>query len=188
MSQDFLSEEYLSYDFSFNFQKILMEKAIHEAKKAFLKEEIPIGAVFYFPMEKKCFAFHNETKNQENPLYHGEFLAIHKSLEEKMGPYLSHGVLYVTLQPCIFCQEAIKKTRISQVYFGAYQYEKPFFSENCYGHNHMLSSDHTERTSHGYFKTQGQKNFPGTIFSGGFYESTCRELLQKFFQNKRLKN
>lgn len=187
MGHNFFSKEYLSCNLSFDFQKVLMEKAIHEAKKAFLKEEIPIGALLYFPLEKKYFAFHNETQSQENPLCHGEFLAIQRSLREKMGPYLSHGVLYVTLQPCIFCQEAIKKTRIPQVYFGAYQYEKPFFSQNFHGNCLGLSHGYIEKESHGHYKTQGQKNFPGTIFSGGFYESACRDLLQKFFQNKRLK-
>lgn len=156
----------------YGYNSLFMEKTLKEAEKALYLQELPIGALLVNPYENIVLVRHNETKKR-NPLCHGEFLVIEEALKEH-GPYLSSWVLYVTLQPCFFCQEMIKKVRLPVVYFGAYQYQR----------NEIFSVAHD---SHGFSSScyVGEKKGTKTLFLGGFYETLCQELLQRFFQDKR---
>lgn len=93
-----------------------MDLAIIEAKKAFKKKEVPVGAVIVFN-NKIIAKAHNTRHNKNKVIDHAEIKAILKA-SKKMGDWrLSECDLYVTLKPCSMCEEVIKASRIKNVYF-----------------------------------------------------------------------
>ena len=97
-----------------------MKIALKEAKKAELKEEVPIGCVI--TLDGKVFAkAHNLRQTKRLATAHAEILAIEKACR-KLGDWRLDGAeIYVTLEPCAMCAGAIANARIKKVYFGAYE-------------------------------------------------------------------
>ncbi len=96
-----------------------MKLAISEAKKAFDKGEVPVGAVIVKNGEVVA-ACHNEREQKQNALSHAEIEAINLACQ-KLGSWrLDECELYVTLEPCPMCTGAIINARIKTVIFGAY--------------------------------------------------------------------
>ena len=96
-----------------------MHIALSLAKKAFIHNEVPVGAVVVRKNKIISFA-HNLCFCSNNPLEHAEVLAI-KNAQKALGrAFLSDCDLYVTLEPCAYCAGAIGLTRIKRLYFGAY--------------------------------------------------------------------
>lgn len=96
-----------------------MKMAYNEAKKAFDKEEIPVGCVIVKDDIVIAKAYNlREIKNQV--MAHAEMLAITKA-NKKLGSWrLDDCDIYVTLEPCPMCFGAIIQARIKNLYFGAY--------------------------------------------------------------------
>ena len=83
-----------------------MKQAIKEAKKAYEKEEVPVGAVIV--KDGKIIARgHNLKETKLNTIKHAEIIAIEKA-SKKLGSWrLENCDLYVTLEPCAMCAGAI---------------------------------------------------------------------------------
>lgn len=96
-----------------------MTEAINQAKKAAAIGETPVGAVIV--REGKIIARgYNKREIKNNALMHAEIIAINKACK-KIGAWrLLDCEMYVTLEPCPMCSGAIINSRISKVYFGAY--------------------------------------------------------------------
>lgn len=102
-----------------NILEKFMEKALNEAKKAYAKNETPIGAVIV--KDGKVIArAHNLRETKKNALCHAEILAINKACKKLGGWRLFECDMYVTLEPCLMCAGAIVQSRIRNLYFGAY--------------------------------------------------------------------
>lgn len=137
-----------------------MEIALAEARKAYGEEAVPIGAVIVKNNQVVCSA-----KNEEkDPTAHAEILVIQKACEILNTKFLEGCDLYVTLEPCAMCAQAISLARIKTLYFGAYS---PKYGAVLHGPRIFNYSLHK----------------PEVI--GGLFESDCAELLKKFFKNKR---
>ena len=97
-----------------------MSKALKEAEKALLKEEVPIGCVIV--KEGKVFtkAF-NMRQTKRTALAHAEMIAIEKACRKLKDWRLDGAEMFVTLEPCAMCAGAIAGSRIKKVYFGAYE-------------------------------------------------------------------
>ncbi len=95
-----------------------MQAALAEARKAFKKNECPIGAVAV--KDGKILArAHNLRESKNDPLGHAEIYLIHK-LSKKLKTWRLTGVsIYVTLEPCLMCMGALLQARISRLVFGA---------------------------------------------------------------------
>ena len=93
-----------------------MDEAIKEAKKAYLKKEVPIGAVVVFNNEIIGLG-HNNRINKNDVMAHAEIEAIHEASNYLQDWRLDSCDLYVTLEPCNMCMEIIKASRIKNVYF-----------------------------------------------------------------------
>ena len=93
-----------------------MDEAIKEAKKAYLKKEVPIGAVVVFNNEI-IGRGHNNRINKNDVMAHAEIEAIHEASNYLQDWRLDSCDLYVTLEPCNMCMEIIKASRIKNVYF-----------------------------------------------------------------------
>ena len=94
-----------------------MEKALEEAKKSELEEEVPIGAVVVF--ENQIISTgRNKRETTNNALHHAEIEAIYKACKKLNRWRLIGCSIYVTLEPCPMCAGAIINSRIDKVVYG----------------------------------------------------------------------
>lgn len=94
-----------------------MEIAINEAKKS--KTNVPVGAVIVCNEE-----IVSKAHNGFSVTSHAEMIAIEEALKKTDSRYLDNCEIYITLEPCLMCLGAIINSRISKIYFGAYDKNK----------------------------------------------------------------
>lgn len=94
-----------------------MKEAIKQAKKAYDKEEIPVGAVIV--KDGKIIARgYNKKEEKKDTTQHAEIIAIQKA-SRKIGAWrLQDCEMYVTLEPCAMCTGALIQSRLKRVYIG----------------------------------------------------------------------
>jgi len=95
-----------------------MRIALEEAKKAFDKDEVPVGAV----VVKNGIVItkaHNQVEEKKSSIYHAEIIAIKEATKKLDNKFLDGCVIYITLEPCMMCSGAIMNSRISKVVYGA---------------------------------------------------------------------
>lgn len=138
-----------------------MQVALQEAQKAFIDDEVPIGAVLV-KNDQIIAKNHNRTKQLNNPLAHAEKLILDKAPEK----YLYDYTLYVTLEPCLMCAGMIIWRRLGRLVFAAYD-KKAGAVGSVY--NVLLDKhfNHNPEVTTGLFQDQ------------------AKELLQTFFKVKR---
>ena len=94
-----------------------MQEALKEAKKAYGKLEIPVGAVIV--KEGKIISrAHNLKETKKTATAHAEILAIGKANKKLNNWRLLDCDIYVTLEPCDMCMGAIISSRIKNIYIG----------------------------------------------------------------------
>ena len=98
-------------------QEEFMQVALKEAKKAYKKLEIPVGAVIVKNGEIIAKA-HNIKEEKKDTTKHAEIIAIQKASKKLESWRLNDCELYVTLEPCPMCAGAIIQSRIKKVYIG----------------------------------------------------------------------
>ena len=148
MSDQFLNDKYF------------MSKALEEAKLAFQKDEIPVGAVITIK-NKIISRAHNMTEELGDATAHAEMLAITSASNYVGGKYLKGCTIYVTLEPCAMCTAAIKYSQIERIVYGA--------------------SDTNERTGFDLQKFLHKS----TSTKSGVLNKESEELLNRFFKKKR---
>ena len=94
-----------------------MSQALKEAKKAYEKDEIPVGAIIV-KNNKIIARAHNLKESKENAICHAEILAIQKACKKLNSWRLNDCQMYVTLEPCSMCAGALINSRIDKVYIG----------------------------------------------------------------------
>lgn len=98
--------------------EFFMKEALKEAKKAFAKEEVPVGAVLVF--EGKIVARgHNQVELLQDATAHAEMLCLTAASEAIQNWRLTGATLYCTLEPCAMCAGAILATRVERLVWGA---------------------------------------------------------------------
>ena len=98
-------------------EKKFMKEAIKEAKKAYQKLEIPVGAVIVKD-GKIISRGHNLKETKADTTKHAEIIAIQKASKKLNAWRLIDCEMYVTLEPCAMCAGAIINSRIKKVYIG----------------------------------------------------------------------
>lgn len=142
-----------------------MKKAIAQAKKAEMKDDVPVGAVIVYD-GKVIATGYNYKENTQSPIDHAEIRAIRKAAK-KLGSWrLIDCDIYITLEPCPMCAGAIIQARMRHVYFGAYDYKA-----GCAGS--ILNILEEPRFNH------------RCEFTGGIMEEECAFLLKNYFSSKR---
>ena len=96
-----------------------MDLALAEARAAAEAGEVPVGAVLVDGGEILARA-HNLVEARADPTAHAELLAIRAVAERLGAKRLAGADLYVTLEPCPMCAQAIAFARLRRLYFGAY--------------------------------------------------------------------
>ena len=148
--------------------KSFMEIAFSEAKLAFLKDEVPVGALIANRKGQIFAKTRNKNRELNDPTAHAEILAIRKTCKELKSNKLFGYSIYVTLQPCEMCLHAILNARISRLYYGASDLENI-------------------RLQKLYNTISKNKKFNIEIYSG-INEKKCSDLLINFFRTKRIKS
>lgn len=97
-----------------------MELALGEASQAALREEVPVGAVVVDPKTGEVLArAGNMTEELSDATAHAEMLVLREAARAFGGARLFGCDLYVTLEPCPMCAQAISLARIRRLYYGA---------------------------------------------------------------------
>lgn len=155
---------YLSPETRMNFwvysDEYFMREALKEARYAYEKDEVPVGAVVV--CDKRIIArAHNLTETLNDVTAHAEMQAITAAANYLGGKYLRDCTVYVTVEPCVMCAGALKWSQVSRVVYG--------------------TAD--EKAGAG---TVGKSLYhPKTRVEYGLLEQECRELMQEFFRAKR---
>ncbi|MGD9715145.1 MAG: nucleoside deaminase [Thermomicrobiales bacterium] len=96
-----------------------MDLALEEARAAAARGEVPIGAVIVDEHGQPIAVEGNRVEQFNDPTAHAELLAIRAAAASVGAPRLVGCDLYVTLEPCPMCAQAISFARIRRLYFGA---------------------------------------------------------------------
>src|SRR6266436_4750671 len=99
--------------------KTPMERALAQARAAGARGEVPIGCVIVGPDGAVLAEAGNRTEADRDPTAHAELLAIRAAAQKLGAPRLVECDLYVTLEPCPMCAQAIAFARLRRVYYGA---------------------------------------------------------------------
>ena len=137
-----------------------MRRALQEAQAAYDEGEIPIGAVIVC---KDCIiaSAHNLTETLNDVTAHAEMQAITMAANELGGKYLTDCTLYVTVEPCAMCAGAIGWSQIPRIVYGCPDDKR------------------------GYTLLAPNALHPKCTVTTGILEDECRQLMQKFFKEKR---
>ena len=94
-----------------------MIEALKEAKKAYKKGEVPVGAVIVKNGEIIARG-HNLKEIKNDTTKHAEIIAIQKASRKLEAWRLEDCEMYVTLEPCTMCAGAMINSRIKKVIIG----------------------------------------------------------------------
>lgn len=137
-----------------------MRQALNEAKYAYEKDEVPIGAVVV--CQNRIIArAHNLTETLNDVTAHAEMQAITAAANVLGGKYLIDCTLYVTVEPCPMCAGALGWSQITRIVYGAPDPKK------------------------GYSLISPTSLHPKTTIVSGILEKECTQLMQDFFKSKR---
>ncbi len=142
-----------------------MTEALAEARAGAAAGEVPIGAVLVLGGEIVARG-QNRVERDHDPTAHAELLAIRagaRLLEQKR---LERATLYVTLEPCPMCAQAIAFARLKKLVFGAYDPKGG-------------GVDHGPRI----FQQPTCHHSPEVV--GGVQELAAARLLRDFFKERR---
>ena len=134
--------------------------------KAYLKDEIPVGAIIV-KNNKIISKAYNRREKSQIATHHAEVLAINKACKKLKSWRLDDCDIYVTLEPCPMCAGAILNARIRNVFYAVPDIENGGYSRFnmfCNTLNHSCNCQHLNE-----------------------YEKLNKDLIQKFFKEKRKK-
>jgi len=143
-----------------------MNMALDEARKAFGRDEVPVGAVVVSG-ERLLAAAHNAPVSAGDATAHAEMIAIREACRVSGNYRLTDARLYVTLEPCLMCAGAILQARLARVVFGARDPKAgAVFS--------LYQVLQDSRLNHQVEVTEG------------ILAEACGEILSRFFKEKRV--
>jgi tRNA(Arg) A34 adenosine deaminase TadA len=98
-----------------------MDLALEEAEAAAAAGEVPVGAVLVDGETGVVLArTHNRVEADKDPTAHAELLAIREAAQRLGAKRLAGADLYVSLEPCPMCAQAISFARLRRLIFAAY--------------------------------------------------------------------
>ena len=98
--------------------EIFMSEALKEARYAFEKDEVPVGAIIVH--EGKIIGrAHNQIKLLRDPTAHAEMIALTQAAAYLGNERLLNTIAYVTIEPCAMCAGALVLARVKKLVYGA---------------------------------------------------------------------
>ncbi|MSO69223.1 MAG: nucleoside deaminase [Alphaproteobacteria bacterium] len=144
-----------------------MQRALAEAEAAAARGEVPVGAVIVDGETGAVLAASgNRTEADCDPSAHAEMLAIRAAAKRLGSARLPACDLYVTLEPCAMCAQAISFARIRRLYYGARDAKGGGVEHGARVFTHATCHHRPE-------------------IYGGIEEGRASDLLRSFFQLRR---
>ena len=143
-----------------------MHLALNLARLAAQQNEVPVGAVVQAADGTILAAAANRSEQDHDASAHAEMLALRAAAAVRRSPRLPDCDLFVTLEPCPMCAQAISLFRVRRLIFGAYDPKGG-------------GVDHGARI----FQASSCHHRPEII--GGVREAEAAALLRDFFQQRR---
>ncbi|MDR2511939.1 MAG: nucleoside deaminase [Bacteroidales bacterium] len=106
-------------------EQYYMAEAIKQAKIAFERDEVPVGAVVVCNGKIIARAY-NQTENLNDVTAHAEIQAITMAADALGGKYLNKCELYVTLEPCPMCAAALHWAQLGKLVYAAQDSKRGF--------------------------------------------------------------
>lgn len=143
-----------------------MQLALEQAKQAMAILEVPIGCVIVDEENVVISSAYNKVENHKDAMSHAEILALKKASQVVGDWRLTGATLYTTVEPCLMCSGAVILSRVKRVVYG------------CKDARHGGAGSLTDlfALDHPIHKVD---------VVGGVLENEARELLQKFFHQRR---
>ena len=138
-----------------------MKLAYKYAKLAYEKDEVPVGAVIVKNNIVLAKSY-NLVETLTDVTAHAEMISITSATNKINSKYLAGCTLYVTLEPCVMCFEALIMSRISKIVYSVSDPKK------------------------GGISTQLKKKHK-ILISSGILQKKSLDLIQRFFKKKRIK-
>ncbi|HBH61716.1 MAG TPA: tRNA adenosine(34) deaminase TadA [Nitrospiraceae bacterium] len=142
-----------------------MRLAIQEAKTAFAKGEVPVGAVLV-AADNVIAKAHNSKESTDDPTAHAELLVIREGAVKGGEWRMTDATLYVTKEPCVMCAGAMINARLGKLVYGC-------SDERFGGVNSRYQLLHDPGLNHQI------RVIPGVL------EHECAEILKEFFRLRR---
>ncbi len=139
----------------------LMREALREAELAREEGEVPIGAVVVSPDGEIIGRGHNQTEGLRDVTAHAEMIALTSAQGHLGAKLLTDCTLYVTIEPCVMCAGAIRWCRPTRLVWGA------------------------DEPKVGFTTVSREILHPKTEVTSGILADDCRELMSRFFRDKR---
>ena len=147
--------------------EFFMRHALACAQQAYDAGEVPVGAVLVH--ENRVIATgYNHPIGLRDPSAHAEMQAMRAGAQVLQNYRMPECELYITLEPCLMCAGAIFHARLARVVFGASDYKTGVAGSI------MNAFDNPQINHH-------------TAVIGGVLEDETREILQRFFRERRAK-
>lgn len=145
-----------------NTDEHFMREALKQAKLAYDKGEVPVGAVVVWG-EKIIARGHNQVELLNDCTAHAEMIALTSAFNELGSKYLPEATLYVTVEPCLMCSGAIYWSKLGRIVYGA------------------------EDVKNGYRKSTGENwpFHPKAELVHGVLADECAQLMKDFFAARR---
>ena len=137
-----------------------MRQALQEARKAFDRGEVPVGAVVV-SRDHIIARSHNLTETLNDVTAHAEMQCITAAANYLGGKYLADCTLYVTVEPCVMCAGAIAWSQMGRLVFGATDEKR------------------------GYQRYAPDALHPKTVVVQGVLSEECASLMKDFFKKRR---
>ena len=145
--------------------EMFMAEALKEARKAFDKDEVPVGCVIV--QDGHVIARgHNQVEMLKDPTAHAEMLALTSATNHLNSKWLNDAVLYVTIEPCSMCAGALVLARVKEIVYGAADPK----TGAC---GSVFDIAHSKKLNHKIKVTSG------------IMSEDCSELVSEFFRKKR---
>ena len=142
-----------------------MQAALDQARHAAHMGDVPVGAVLVIN-NQIIAATGNRVMQDNDPTAHAEMLAIRQACAQTGRIRLEDADLYVTLEPCAMCAQAIAHARLRRVYFAAYDPKGGGVEHGARVFDHATCHHRPE-------------------IYGGIRETEAAEMLRGFFAAKR---
>lgn len=146
-----------------------MLQAIHYAREAARRGEVPVGAVVVGSDGKILAAASNRPVADRDPTAHAEILALRVAALRVNNYRLPGTTVYTTIEPCVMCAGALVNARVARLVYGAPDerfgaVESKFQICDNPVLNHRIE------------------------INAGVLADNCRRLMQDFFKARRLRS
>lgn len=137
-----------------------INEALKQAKKAYIKNEVPVGAVIVDEKGTIIGVGYNKKEKTKNIYDHAEMIALKQACKKNKDWRLENCSIYITLEPCPMCASAIEQSRIKYVYYGTKRKNK---------NNTTII----------------EQIFDNNVFCQCLSNKNCADMLSEFFKKRR---